>query len=252
MNIKLRLDFDITPRARQALRSVLFCILLPVAVFAGTSSIANAWTSDTTWIATGQPLSSTRLRTVLVEADARLAALEAMQIPAGTVNAFAGTVVPPGWLLCDGSATSRAAYPALFAAIGTAHGSGDGATTFTVPDYRGRFLRGVDGTATRDPDHGSRSSSTMGGNTGNQVGSVQDEQFKGHSHNVQDLGHQHSLGLSLCSGQALAAGPIMYATSTSCPTHPTSAPSVANLSQVPGGGNETRPANAYVNYIIKT
>ncbi|MDB4960836.1 MAG: hypothetical protein JWP01_835 [Myxococcales bacterium] len=84
MNIKLRLDFEITPRARQALRSVLFCILLPVAVFAGTSSIANAWTSDTTWIASGQPLSSTKLRTVLVEADARLAALEAASVTSST------------------------------------------------------------------------------------------------------------------------------------------------------------------------
>lgn len=64
-------------------------------------------------------------------------------IPAGAVQAFAGSSAPTGWLLCDGSAVSRSAYARLFAAIGTAWGVGDGSTTFNVPDLRGRVPVGA-------------------------------------------------------------------------------------------------------------
>ena len=49
-----------------------------------------------------------------------------------------------GYLLCNGQAVSRTTYSALFSAIGTNFGAGDGSTTFNVPDYRGCFLRGFD------------------------------------------------------------------------------------------------------------
>ena len=57
---------------------------------------------------------------------------------AGTVYPFAGAAAPPGWLLCDGAAVSRATYAGLFAAIGTTYGAGDGSTTFNLPDLRSR------------------------------------------------------------------------------------------------------------------
>lgn len=94
-------------------------------------------------------------------------------VPSGTVLPFAGASAPAGWLICDGSAISRTTYPNLFAAISIAHGSGDGSTTFNIPDLRGRFMRGVDGTAGRDPDKTGRLAAASGGNTGNAVGSVQ-------------------------------------------------------------------------------
>lgn len=62
----------------------------------------------------------------------------------GTVLAFAGAGPPEGYLECDGASVSRAAYAALFAAIGTAFGAGDGSTTFALPDLRGEFVRGWD------------------------------------------------------------------------------------------------------------
>ena len=93
--------------------------------------------------------------------------------PAGMVMAFAGSTPPPGWLPCDGSLLSRTTYAVLFAVIGTGWGSGDGSTTFHLPDLRGRFLRGVDGAAGRDPNSGTRTAANAGGNTGNAVGSVQ-------------------------------------------------------------------------------
>jgi microcystin-dependent protein len=58
--------------------------------------------------------------------------------PTGSVVMFAGSAAPTGWLLCDGSAVSRTTYAALFAAIGTTYGTGDGSTTFNLPDLRGR------------------------------------------------------------------------------------------------------------------
>lgn len=49
------------------------------------------------------------------------------------------------WFLCNGQAVSRTAYAKLFELIGTNFGSGDGSTTFNLPDYRGKFLRGLGG-----------------------------------------------------------------------------------------------------------
>ncbi|MCR6633135.1 MAG: tail fiber protein [Magnetospirillum sp.] len=61
----------------------------------------------------------------------------------GEVRMFAASTAPSGWLLCDGGAVSRTTYAALFATIGTVFGNGDGATTFNLPDLRGRAPIGV-------------------------------------------------------------------------------------------------------------
>lgn len=66
-----------------------------------------------------------------------------LQAPTGIVAAFAGAAAPAGWLMCDGSAVSRATYSALFAVIGTTYGAGNGSTTFNLPDLRGRAVYGV-------------------------------------------------------------------------------------------------------------
>jgi microcystin-dependent protein len=59
-------------------------------------------------------------------------------VPAGTIVAFAGSNVPDGWLLCNGSEVSRTQYQGLFNAISTTWGAGNGSTTFKLPDLRGR------------------------------------------------------------------------------------------------------------------
>jgi microcystin-dependent protein len=61
-----------------------------------------------------------------------------VSIPVGVIQQFAGSSVPSGFLLCDGSAVSRATYADLFAVIGTTYGTGNGSTTFNLPDLRGR------------------------------------------------------------------------------------------------------------------
>lgn len=65
-------------------------------------------------------------------------------LPAGAVMAFAMNSAPAGWLAASGTAVSRSTYADLFSAIGTAHGAGDGSTTFNLPDLRGIFVRGSD------------------------------------------------------------------------------------------------------------
>ncbi len=65
-------------------------------------------------------------------------------VQTGTVDSFAQNAVPNGWLECNGALVSRTAYAALFLAIGTTYGVGDGATTFALPDLRGEFIRGHD------------------------------------------------------------------------------------------------------------
>lgn len=62
----------------------------------------------------------------------------------GAIVAFGGSTAPVGWLICDGSAISRTKYADLFAVIGTTYGSGDGSTTFNLPDANnGQILAGT-------------------------------------------------------------------------------------------------------------
>lgn len=65
-------------------------------------------------------------------------------VPSGAVMHFAMSSAPTGWLKANGAAISRTTYASLFAAIGTTFGSGDGSSTFNVPDLRGEFTRGWD------------------------------------------------------------------------------------------------------------
>src|SRR5437762_3423813 len=63
-------------------------------------------------------------------------------IPVGMMFPYAGSTIPYGWKLCDGSAISRETYVDLFTVIGTTYGVGDGSTTFNIPDMRGRHSLG--------------------------------------------------------------------------------------------------------------
>ena len=64
--------------------------------------------------------------------------------PAGVINMWATTTAPTSWLLCDGTAVSRTTYAALFAVISTTYGTGDGSTTFNVPNLKGKVPVGRD------------------------------------------------------------------------------------------------------------
>jgi microcystin-dependent protein len=157
-------------------------------------------------------------------------------VPVGSVIAFAGTSAPSNYMMCDGSSLSRDQYPKLFSAIGTAHGSAN-ASSFNVPDYRGRFLRGVDGSAANDPDNASRTAMATGGSTGNNVGSVQADQIASHRHTSAIRWDSPSSPFTNGGtftgvlGSSVGSGVVATTALT--------------------GGTETRSKNAYVNYIIK-
>lgn len=183
-------------------------------------------------------------------------------LPSGVTVPFAGTAVPSGWLYCDGSAISRTVYAALFAAIGTLHGNGDGSSTFNIPDLKGRFIRGQDDGAGRDPYAGTRTASQVGGATGDSVGSVfgfvtavpqvtagfttsgtTSGQSNTHTHIYND-GGAHA-GSNIANGGNIA---VNFANTTGANqqdhTHTYS-------SGIVGGDLETAPISIYMRYIIK-
>lgn len=84
-----------------------------------------------------------------------LTSTQAPLLPAGSIIAWGGAAAPSGWLLCDDNTYNRDTYAALFAAISTTYGVGDGSTTFNVPDLQNRIPYGADsvalGTATGTP-----------------------------------------------------------------------------------------------------
>lgn len=203
-------------------------------------------------------------------------------VPSGVVMAFAGASAPSGWLLCDGSLINRTTYANLFAAISTDHGSGDGSTTFALPNYAGRFLRGRANGSANDPDRASRTASAAGGLAGDNVGSVQGNATAKNGLSVtnnavnsggQSADHSHSgttnpstVPSNNVSGPDNATALSGSANSSVNPqdnsglhshsfttggvstnhTHSVTSNVVLNI-----GDNETRPVNAYVNYIIK-
>jgi Phage Tail Collar Domain len=67
---------------------------------------------------------------------------DSIACPPGSVVGYPGDILPTGWLYCSGQAVSRTTYEALFAAIGTTVGAGDGSTTFNVPKARTMFANG--------------------------------------------------------------------------------------------------------------
>lgn len=147
----------------------------------------------------------------------------------GSLNLF--TIIPAGYLYCDGSSVSRTTYHVLFSVIGTVFGTASG-TTFNLPDLRGRFLRGFDDGTGRDPDASSRTAMNSGGATGDNVGSIQGSAFASHTHTLNNLGNSSGGG----SGQNYGGGTTLVPSST----------------DATGGSSETRPINAYIAWLIKT
>jgi microcystin-dependent protein len=123
-----------------------------------------------------------------------VAAVQQSLVPAGAVQAFAMNSAPSGWLAANGSNVSRSTYAALFSAIGTTYGAGDGSTTFALPDLRGYFLRGT----------GTNSDGTASGTFGAKTADA----LKTHTHSVsgntgtESAGHTHSVSGSTSSNGA--------------------------------------------------
>jgi microcystin-dependent protein len=179
---------------------------------------------------------------VLVHAGgAGSAAVIGDNLPVGAIMPYAGEVnastraalAANGWLVCDGAILERDAYPELFRVLGAIHGHGDGVRTFTLPDYRGRFLRGVSGGSARDEDALERAAAAAGGHSGNNVGSIQEDAIGLHEHTEVGVAALDSRNVVIAS---VSPEPGMLE------THPAA---VAGSER-----DETRPENANVHNLV--
>ena len=178
-----------------------------------------------------------------------------LDLPAATVHAFAGTSAPEGWAMCDGSEVSRTDYAALFAAIGTTYGVGDGSTTFNLPDMRGEFLRGLDNMGTAA---GARGKDVDG--TARIVGQTQAQATAANGLSTTSGGsHTHRLsirGVTASGSNASGTASLMNNTPTGTAVTLNSN-NTANTTgsthshSMQSSDTETRPANMAINYIIK-
>lgn len=173
-------------------------------------------------------------------------------VPVGCIMPFAGpaTNIPAGWMLCDGSEVSRSAYANLYNAIGVAWGTGNGSTTFNLPDLRGMFLRGVAGTDTvGDPDAGTRLANANGGNSGNNVGSFQGDAIRNITGERNGTYQLTPVGTCYASG----AFGVINGGGHHHSSYQGSSGAIFSFdaSRVVPVGSDNRPKNVAVTYIIK-
>lgn len=174
----------------------------------------------------------------------------------GEVFTFAGSVCPSSIsVLADGASLAKVGqYAALYAAIGDAHGASG--ANFNVPDYRGRFLRGVDGGTNRDPNNATRTAMNTGGAVGSSVGSVQGfataRPTSSFVTGVESAGHTHGISAVTTSTWGAAGGSINVANSTFTSSSMSSggASNSHTHTVTSGGDSETRPVNASVLFCI--
>jgi len=89
------------------------------------------------------PTASSGTSTTQIATTAFAMGAAALVMPSGAMIQWPTSSAPTGFLLCDGANVSRTIYSALFAVIGTTFGSGDGTTTFTLPNFENRFPVGA-------------------------------------------------------------------------------------------------------------
>lgn len=157
--------------------------------------------------------------------------------PTGEVKMWATNSAPTGYLECDGAAVSRTTYAALFAVIGTVWGTGDGSTTFNVPDLRGEFVRGW--------DHG------RGVDTGRAFASAQTEMIGPHTHSITDPGHAHNERGSGTPG-ATTTSQFSASLSAAADQATMTASATTGITVNSNTGTENRPLNKALMFIIKT
>jgi len=144
-------------------------------------------------------------------------------IPPGAVIYVLQDTAPEGYLKANGAAISRTTYANLFAAIGTHYGTGDGSTTFTLPDLRGEFLRAWD--------------DSRGIDSSRAYGTSQADEFKSHRHGIRGGNGPVNdyVGGSAAAYGLFTDGGTLY----------------TDYIQANTGGSETRPRNIALLACIK-
>lgn len=176
---------------------------------------------------------------VSVATDAEVSSAVASAVPAGTIITVAKNTAPTGYLKANGALLSRTTYSALFEAIGTTFGAGDGSTTFALPDLRGYFPRGWD--------------NSRGIDVGRVFGSLQADGYLNHSHTAStgnDGAHSHTSYSNSGSGTygiGLSQGTSILSLVSATGTHTHTVTVAASTT----GATETRPKNIALLYCIK-
>ena len=152
----------------------------------------------------------------------------------GDVKSSTRTTNHGNWFLCNGQAISRTTYAELFSIIGTNFGAGDGSTTFNLPDYRGKFLRG------------------LGGDSASNIYTTQDEGLPNitgsfHNNGLKQTGEQDSSG---CLAFETSSGRSSYA-DTGGSARGGYSFDASRSSAIYGASNHVTPINQAVNYFIK-
>ena len=175
--------------------------------------------------------------------------LDAASSVTGSVQLFAGSSAPNGWLICNGQAISRITYAALFAVIGTTYGAGNGSTTFNIPNLVNKTVRG---------------SNSLGKTGGADTVTLSTANIPAHTHGagsysaVSNGAHTHSLtghapygtGLNTVGAGHTSGGKYTANTnSAGAHTH-----TVSGTSGSTGSGSAVTITNPYImlHYIIKT
>ncbi len=182
----------------------------------------------------------------LLETGGKLPAVDGSQltgivsVPTGAVMPYAGSTEPSGWKYCAGQAISRTAFAALFTAIGTTFGVGDGSTTFNLPDLRGRAAVGKDdmngSAASRVTSGGSGiAGATLGASGGAETVTLATAQMPAHTHIAATFG-----GIGQGGGV-----PNLYPGETT-------GSNVLTSSTGGGGAHQNMPPALILNYIVKT
>jgi len=169
----------------------------------------------------------------------RNSAWDRVDVPAGVILPYGAASAPTGWLLCDGTAVSRTTYADLFAIVSTTFGTGDGSTTFNLPDMRGKFPLG-------------KAASGTGSSLGGTGGSI-DHTHTGPSHTHTGPSHTHTATTSAANA-ATGGGGSGANNTEQAHTHTltTSASGTGNTGSSGTGDTGTaNPPFVALNYIIK-
>lgn len=127
----------------------------------------------------------TSINSELEALNTLVSTLASTVVPTGTILPFAGSVAPANAIICDGRAVLRSGgYAKLFSIIGTAYGSGNGTTTFNVPDLKGKIPVGLDNSVSPQVEFNS-----LGKSGGAKVEILDTTKIPNHSHNIK---HSHS------------------------------------------------------------
>lgn len=184
---------------------------------------------------TAPSVTEAQFKTALTALRDYIATMEV--VPPGVVAFYPKTTAPAGWLKANGAEVSRTTYSALFAAIGTAFGEGNGSTTFNIPDLRGEFIRGLDDG--RGVDTGRTLSKT-----------AQTSQNLSHTHTTDSQGaHTHSIRLYLAA-ESGELGPRQGVSPGSNYRNTGSAGAHTHTAAA-SGGTEARPRNIALLACIK-